>query len=256
MEGKTAPDCRQYCLNCGVCNDNNISPVLFDSKHPLDVKRRVLANQSYEQGKKYRICFTKLEKSKYLSHLELIKVFIRAFRRAEIDLMYSSGYHPMPKVSFAMALPVGTESLGEIVDIQAKNIRDTSLTIKKLNEKLPSGIRILSMEEMAIKEPPARIKESYFYLQANGYFNKEAADRFLMLKSCLAVKKRGNGDKIVDIRSQVKALHMLSNGALELTVRHGEGPELKPTEIIKNVFALNDTQSKGISVLKTKSLII
>ena len=173
-----------------------------------------------------------------------------------MDLVYSSGYHPMPKVAFAMALPVGTESLSEIVDVQVKNIRNTSLTIKKLNKELPSGIRVLSMEEIAIKAPPPRINESYFHIQANGYFNKEAVDRFLMLKSCLAVKKRRNGEKIVDIRSQVKTLHVLSNGALELTVRHGKGPELKPAEIIKNVFTLHDGQIEGMRVLKTKSLII
>jgi len=40
------------------------------------------------------------------------------------------------------------------------------------------------------------------------------------------------------------------------TVRHGKGPELKPTEIIKNVFTLNDSQIEGMRVLKTKSLII
>ena len=65
-----------------------------------------------------------------------------------------------------------------------------------------------------------------------------------------------HGEKIVDIRSQVKALHVLSNGALELTVRHGKGPELKPTEILKNVFTLNDSQIEGMRVLKTRSLII
>jgi hypothetical protein len=77
-----------------------------------------------------------------------------------------------------------------------------------------------------------------------------------MQKSCLAVKKRRNGEKIVDIRSQVKALHVLSNDGLELTVRHGKGPELKPAEIIKNVFTLHDGQIEGMRVLKTKSLII
>ena len=256
MEGKATPDCRQYCSNCGVCSDNNISPVLFDTWHPLEEKSRFLSKQLPEKGKRYRLCFTKREKTRYLSHLELIKVFIRAFRRAGMDLVYSSGYHPMPKVSFATALPVGTESLSELVDVQVKNIRDTSLTITKLNKELPSGIRVIFMEEIAIKEPPPRIKESYFHVQANGYFNKEAVDKFLMLKSCLAIKKRRNGEKIVDIRSQVKALHVLPNGALELTVRHGKGPELKPTEIIKNVFTLNDSQIEGMRVLKTKSLII
>jgi len=48
---------------------------------------------------------------------------------------------------------------------------------------------------------------------------------------------------------------VLPNGELELTVRH-ERPELKPTEIIKNVFTLNDSQIEGMRVLKTKSLII
>ncbi|MBE9592444.1 MAG: TIGR03960 family B12-binding radical SAM protein [Proteobacteria bacterium] len=256
MEGKKTPDCRQYCSDCGVCSDSNISPVLFDTWRPLEEKERLKPKQPNEGGKRYRLCFTKLEKTQYLSHLELIKVFIRAFRRAGMDLVYSSGYHPMPKVSFAVALPVGTESLNEIVDVQVRNIQNTSLTIKKLNKELPSGIRVLSMEEIGIKESPPRIKESYFHIQMNGYFNKEAVDRFLMLKSCLAVKKRRNGETTVDIRSQVKALHVLSNGELELIVRHGKGSELKPTEIVKKVFMLPDSQIQGIRVLKTKSLII
>ncbi|MBW2332774.1 MAG: DUF2344 domain-containing protein, partial [Deltaproteobacteria bacterium] len=237
MDGKTTPDCRQYCSNCGVCSDNDISPVLFDTWHPLEEKKGLKPKQPNEQGKTYRLCFTKLEKTKYLSQLELIKVFIRAFRRAGMDIVYSSGYHPMPKLS----------------DVQAKNIQNTSLTIRKINKELPSGIRVLSMEEIGIKETPPRIKESYFYIQMNGYFNKEAVDRFL---TCLAVKKRRNSEITVDIRSQVKALNVLSNSELELIVRYGKGPELKPAEIIKNVFTLHDSQIEGMRILKTKSIII
>jgi radical SAM family uncharacterized protein/radical SAM-linked protein len=255
IEGKQTPDCRQYCSDCGVCSDNNISPVFFDTWHPLEEKESLKPKQPNEQGKRYRLCFTKLEKTQYLSHLELIQVLIRAFRRVGMDLVYSNGYHPMPKVSFAIALPVGTESLSEIVDVQVKNIQNISLIIKKLNKELPSGIRVLSMEEIGIKETPPRIKESYFHIQMNGYFNKEAVDRFLMLKTCFAVKKRRNGETTVDIRSQVKALHVLSNGELELILRHGEGPELKPAEIIKNVFTLHDSQIEGMRILKTKSII-
>ncbi|MBW2105306.1 MAG: hypothetical protein JRI26_04585, partial [Deltaproteobacteria bacterium] len=59
-----------------------------------------------------------------------------------------------------------------------------------------------------------------------------------------------------DIRSQVKALNVLSNSELELIVRYGKGPELKPAEIIKNVFTLHDSQIEGMRILKTKSIII
>jgi hypothetical protein len=75
----------------------------------------------------------------------------------------------------------------------------------------------------------------------------------LRLKTCLAVKKHKNGEKTVDIRSQVKALNLLSNGQLELVLRHGTGPGLKPAEIIKEIFNLPDSQIEGIRILKTKS---
>jgi len=252
MREKT-PDCREYCSDCGVCNESKISPVLFDTWHPLKEKVSLKSKQSNEQVKRYRLYFSKLEKAQYLSHLELIRLFIRAFRRAGIDLVYSGGYHPMPKVSFAVALPVGVKSLGEIIDVQVKNIQNTSLIIKQLNKELPPGIRVLFMEEIAIKEPPPRIKESYFHIQVNGTFNKDVVDRFLRLKTCLAVKKHKNDEKTVDIRSQVKALNLLSNGQLELVLRHGTGPGLKPAEIIKEIFNLPDSQIEGIRILKTKS---
>jgi radical SAM family uncharacterized protein/radical SAM-linked protein len=253
-EGKHTPDCRQYCSNCGACN-NHVSPVLFDSWHPKVEKNKVQSTRSNEQGKKYRLSFTKLEKTQYLSHLELITLFIRALRRAGMDLVYSSGYHPMPKVSFAVALPVGTESLSEIVDVQMRNVHDIPLTIKKLNEELPAGIRVFSMDEIATKEPSPKIEESCFHVHVNGFFNKELVDRFLRLKSCLVIKKQKKGEKIVDIRSQVKVCNFLSHEKLELVVKHGKGPELKPTEIIKKVLALSDSQMEGIKVLKIKSTI-
>ena len=254
IEGKKTPDCRQYCSDCGVCNGSKVSPVLFETWPSKKEEIAVQSKQSNESGKRYRLYFRKFERAKYLSHLELIKVFIRAFRRAEIDLMYSSGYHPMPKISFAAALPVGTESLSEIVNVQIKNTQNISFIMRRLNKELPSGIRVFSMEEIPIGEPSPKMKESYFHIKVNGFFSKEAIDRFLMLKSCLAVKKQRKGEKIVDIRAQVKSLHLLSNGKLELVVRHGKGSELKPTDIIKKVFKLSDSQIEGMRIVKTKSL--
>jgi len=111
------------------------------------------------------------------------------------------------------------------------------------------------MDEIATKEPSPKIEESCFHVHVNGFFNKELVDRFLRLKSCLVIKKQKKGEKIVDIRSQVKVCNFLSHEKLELVVKHGKGPELKPTEIIKKVLALSDSQMEGIKVLKIKSTI-
>jgi radical SAM family uncharacterized protein/radical SAM-linked protein len=267
LKGEETPDCREHCLKCGVCKDSNIAPVLFDSWYPFlpataryegGGKEKVSSQpkESKEHAKRYRLRFTKLEKARHLSHLELARVFVRAFRRAGMDLVYSGGYHPMSRVSFASALPVGIESLSEVMDVQVKNSQNTSLTIKRLNTELPSGIRVLLMEDVVTKVPPPRIKESHFHIKANGFFNKEDLDRFLRVDTYPVIKRHRSGDKTVDIRYLVKELHLLSKGELELVVRHGRGPEMKPVEIIKEVFGLTDSQIEGIGVLKTKGVLV
>jgi len=251
---KTA-DSRERCSSCGVCNDPDISPVLFDSFHHLKEEDTPKSEGSEDRIKRYRLHFTKLEKARYLSHLELIRMFIRTLRRAGMDLVYSGGYHPMPKVSFALALPVGTESLAEIMDIQAKNIQDTSQTVKRLNRALPSGIRVLFMKEISTKASPPQIKESYFHIKINGFFNKGYLDRFLGVDTYPVIRRHRNGDRTVDIRSQVKELSLLSGDEMELAVRHGRGPGLKPAEIMKEVFDLTDNQIEGMRILKTKCVL-
>jgi radical SAM family uncharacterized protein/radical SAM-linked protein len=251
--GKITPDCRKHCSNCGVCTDK-ILPVLFEHSFPFEAKGTYKLEKPNEIIGRYRLHFTKLERARYLSHLELIRVFIRAFRRAGIDLIYSGGYHPMPKLSFAKALPVGIESMSEIVDVSVNNIKGFPVTIERINKELPSGIKVVFMEEILKKTPP-RIKESYFNIQIHGFFHKKDADRFLRLDTWLAIKRKKNDIRTVDIRSQIKELNLLSNNELEMVLRHRNGPEIKPAGIIKEVFSLSDNQIEGMKILKTKSIL-
>jgi len=247
------PDCRKHCSNCGVCNDS-IYPVLYRDHLPFKAKGKYKPEESKGISRRYRLHFTKLERARYFSHLELIRVFIRAFRRAGIELIYSGGYHPMPKLSFATALPVGIESMSEIADVCVENIKDIPLTIERINKELPSGIKVIFTEEIFKKDSP-RIKESYFNVQIDGFFKKEDADRFLRLDTWLSVRKRKNDIRTVDIRSQIKELNLLSGNELELVLRHRNGPEIKLAGILKEVFALSDSEIEGMKILKTKSVL-
>ena len=256
LEGEKTPDCRERCLGCGVCDDRGISPVLFNGSHWFDETVAAQPKQSTGTFKRYRLHFAKLEKAQYLSHLELARLFIRAFGRSGLDLVYSGGYHPMPKVSFATALPVGVESLSEVMDIHVKDSEHPSLSTERLNGELPSGIRVLFTEEVSIGSPAPQIKESHFHITINGSFKIEDLDRFLKLNSYVAVKKHRKGERTVDIRSQVKELHLVSSDELELVVRHGRGPEMKPAEIIKEICALPENQLAGMKILKTKGVLL
>ena len=69
-------------------------------------------------ARRYRFAFTKIGPSAFLSHLDLIRALPRAFRRLDLPLYYSSGYHPKPEMTFGPALSLGVSSLGEMVDVK------------------------------------------------------------------------------------------------------------------------------------------
>jgi len=99
-----------------------------------------------------RMLFEKTGNSVWVSHLDLMRIFQRAFRRAGLLLKHSQGFTPRAIVSIALPLSVGMESQCELLDFE---LEDGSLpSAETLNEKLPEGIRVLSVyqEERKIKE--------------------------------------------------------------------------------------------------------
>ena len=99
-----------------------------------------------------RLLFEKTDDAVYLSHLDLMRVFQRAFKRADIMIWHSQGFSPRAYVSIALPLPVGSESVCEILDFE---IQDGSVDLAKLpvllNRTMPAGIRVLEAYESAVK---------------------------------------------------------------------------------------------------------
>ena len=99
-----------------------------------------------------RLLFEKRGDAVYLSHLDLMRVFQRAFKRAGILIWHSQGFSPRAYVSIALPLPVGMESQCEILDFE---IEDGSVELSglpaRLNAVLPAGIRVLEAYESARK---------------------------------------------------------------------------------------------------------
>lgn len=96
-----------------------------------------------------RCRFEKTGPIRFISHLDLTRAFHRAFSRAGIPLKFSEGFSPHPKFSFALPLSVGTESLAEIADFTLKaGYEGSAEEIRTaLQDQMPAGIRILSVEE-------------------------------------------------------------------------------------------------------------
>ena len=92
---------------------------------------------------KLRLLFIKEAQASYISHLDLLRTFQRAFPRTELDIKHSQGYHPHPIISIVLPLPVGQSSDCELLDFEVTQDTDGRGIADKLNTGMPAGLRVL-----------------------------------------------------------------------------------------------------------------
>lgn len=153
--GLITPDCREgECLRCGVC-EKEVTMLFSDaSSVPAPPSSTGERMRQRPWVKKIRSHFIKVREARFLGHLEMIDVFVRAARRAAIPMRFSEGFHPLPKISFTNPLPVGTESLAEFMDLDLIRYVKAEEFQERLNREIPSGLRIIHAAEMASKGRP------------------------------------------------------------------------------------------------------
>ena len=119
----------------------------------------------------YRIKFEKTGLAKYISHLDLNRLFIRAINRAGIKIAYSEGFNPHPKITFASTLSLGISSCCEFADIKCEAGETTAENIfESLSRAMPDNINI---KEVYIPESAFKnISSTQYYI----FINLKGAD--------------------------------------------------------------------------------
>lgn len=97
---------------------------------------------------RYLLKFNKLNEMRFISHLDVQRLFKRALRRAGIELVYSQGYNPHPKINIVQPLSLGFESKSDYFEISTTKKQDIPSMIFNLNEALPDGITFLDGREL------------------------------------------------------------------------------------------------------------
>jgi len=227
-------ECKKKCSNCGVCG-NDVQLILWkDCKlNDINIDRQA---EGAEIIKKYRIIYTKIDIARFLSHLEMTRAIIRALRRSDISLVYSKGFHPMPKISFSPALPVGMESVHEVMDIQVRGELNLSKAKRHINRELPKGIKILSIYEVPLKKKIAPKETQYVLIVRDGLLS-ENSDGVLDIKGSIYIKK---GDREIDLKRLVKSLSVKSTNRVNITIRHIEGGGIRLVEIARYIFDIQE----------------
>ncbi|MBP3337029.1 MAG: DUF2344 domain-containing protein [Clostridia bacterium] len=188
---------------------------------------------------KYRFKFTKEGDAKYVSQLDLVRLFTRVFKRAEIALTYSQGFNPHPKMSIGLPLGIGVTSECEFLDAELEEKNDPMEILKKLNASAPIGIRFTAMQEICEFSPKVKDAESAIYtVKTEGVLPTQSEiDEFLKSGEINVLKKTKSGEKMTDISPDIFEIEKMGENELFMRLRCAPNINLKPETV---VLAMNE----------------
>ena len=186
-----------------------------------------------------RLLFEKTGNAVWISHLDLMRLFQRAFKRAGFPLTHTQGYNPRPSVSIALPLSVGVRSKCELLDftlavegVSLEKIRD------RLNAALIEGVTVLEVYEQGRKIRDLALMECDIQLFYDSGAPIDAVNKIQSLfaqSEIIVPKKTKNGIQDQNIAEMIRKFHIDTAGDKELKINClfcCQNPTLNPAQII------------------------
>lgn len=179
---------------------------------------------------KLRMLFSKNGRAVYISHLDLMHTFQRAFSRAGYELKYSEGFNPHPIISIALPLSVGMSSCCELMDLRLSGEPELEELPERLTAALPEGIAVSRIY------PAERKISELKWLEAEGVFRYDAqpdasaVKEFFARKEIVISKKTKRGVSDTDIVPAIREISVEESGR-DLLIRavvSAQEPTLNP----------------------------
>ena len=272
-------DCRlDGCYQCGVCNHIDIRPVraeeevteaptpIGDTTPAAEPATRKKASLS-KDSRRFRLTFKKKALSRYLSHLEGASALTGGLVQSGLRLIFWEGFHPTPKISFAVAAAVGLESEGEYCDIQiVKPTEALAALRKRINSYLPEGMTVFEMVELpqAARSLTELIRGFQYRALLPGTFDEERLvhlaehiDTFLRAQQFTITKTIKDRTVIRDIRPLVSYLALdRSTREIIMDVRFSHEGAVRAEDILVHALCLDVATSLETRLTKTVTFFV
>ena len=207
-----------------------------------------------------RVFFSKRDRAKYISHLDLTRTMTRAFARTQIPVWFTEGFNPHIYMTFALPIPLGFEGLRESFDFKLLEdgfpmgeVRD------QLNAALPPDIRVLEAAP-ALDKPEAIAWADYrveLYDKAGGAALRRDWEGLMARTSIPVVKKTKHREQELDLRPLVTQLELTEGeDSLALALRLPAGPamNLNPSLLLGALWEARGGEADYVRVLRTAIL--
>ncbi len=261
----TADERKLVCYHCGVaCDLDGMRQERLDfltqlgaeepwQPPPRDTKRPERAadlppREPYRGPVyRYRLRYTRQGAEALTSHLDLVRAMPRLLRRAGLPLRYSDGFHPKPVLAFAPALPLGTSSQGELMDMDLTSWIEPAEVLQRLQRGATVGLQPLAVEHVPLDAPRlgAALRRAHYAVRVRPRDVEDVADscdhvtvaravwRFMAAGSWIAEVTRRGQPRLLDLRRDVIELRLADDGRLlvELDLT-AETARARPREVV------------------------
>lgn len=192
---------------------------------------------------KIRIKFAKRGNMKFIGHLDIMRYFQKAMRRAGVDIVYSEGFSPHQKMSFAAPLGVGILSEGEYLDIEVHSSKSSLEMLSALNAVMVEGMEVLSyklLPDSAGKAMALVAAADYALDFRDGYEPEsfaafsEAFLEFMNRPEITVTKKTKKGERTLDLKPLIYDA-FISGQTIHLSLCTGSTDNIKP-ELVMEAF--------------------
>ena len=191
-----------------------------------------------------RLLFSKQGEAVWISHLDLMRLFQRAFKRAGLPLTHTQGYNPRPSVSIAMPLSVGTESLCELLDFDLEGEEVPCEDImRRLNAVLVKGVKVHACCKNGRKLKELALLRCRLALHYDAGVAEGTAEKITQLfarPSLVVEKKSKNGPVLQDIIPMIRSITVCGVEESKLTLEAlvcCQNPSLNPMQIVAAIEA-------------------
>jgi radical SAM family uncharacterized protein/radical SAM-linked protein len=190
---------------------------------------------------RWRARFEKTDRMRFLGHLDLTRMLLRALRRAGVDLVYSQGFNPKPKVGFSPALSVGIASEGEYLDFESYERLDPATVLQQINDALPDGVRFHALREIELRAPALSdtiLAARYRSTSADALDMAQAVDRF-RAGGPRTVERSQPGGRCRKFRldDELLSLEPGNDNTIRFTLAlRSNAASIRPDEVLRAIF--------------------
>lgn len=197
---------------------------------------------------KIRVKFAKLGVVRFIGHLDFMRYFQKAFRRTDINVLYSKGFNPHMIMSFAQPLGVGVQSYGDYFDVEVDDNETISTMKDKLNAVMAEGVEVLDV----IKLPDNSIN-AMASVAAAGYdlvfdnnnpVTKEMINSFMSMSEVMFTKETKKSERTFNIMEFIFDAKLVDENTLYFLVDSSSAGNLKPQAALEAMLKLNNLNIK------------